>query len=608
MSDITNDKKSEIVNPSMYIEALKSSGYKSTYNAIAEIIDNSVDAKAEDIFIIGEQKTSENGDRRIISFAFLDNGTGMAEDTLSKCLTIGFTTNQARKGMGRFGVGLPQASIFVCNRVEVYSWQNGIENTKKVYLDVEEVRSKNLNVIDEPEVVDIPEKYKQFILWKSRDKSYNFSEHGTLVVWTKCTSVDHKKWQTCMRYMSEDLGRKYRYFLASEKTRIKMIELISKQEEDILPNDPLYLMSPSQECVPNDVEQFIKDDYKSKNYNIVENYTDSLFEVYKPDETASDYVPVKITFEENEMKKTGIVNVKYSVVKRKYYSKAILKTEKKPGSLPFGKSNILQRNTGISIIRNGREIDFGSFGFFNYYNVPEYRWWGIEISFGTELDSAFGISNNKQYVNLKALSKEEMKNAEDDERTVWHQLAEEIMPTIDAMAKRNSEIRGEELIDTPIPPESSEIVNTVDGDIDGDLPTYVPSSEEKQIQEAEEELINEGNKNPTDNQIQKLIDSGVRVVSVYNKSKMDSFVDYSFAAGTLSIILNAQHSFYNNLVKHILDDDEKRIPFELFLIAVMKSIKKQNLENPDAMSKLLYAINCRITEYMNEFESRNSNE
>ena len=592
----------------MYIEALKSSGYKSTYNAIAEIIDNSVDAKAEDIFIIGEQKTSENGDRRIISFAFLDNGTGMAEDTLSKCLTIGFTTNQARKGMGRFGVGLPQASIFVCNRVEVYSWQNGIENTKKVYLDVEEVRSKNLNVIDEPEVVDIPEKYKQFILWKSRDKSYNFSEHGTLVVWTKCTSVDHKKWQTCMRYMSEDLGRKYRYFLASEKTRIKMIELISKQEEDILPNDPLYLMSPSQECVPNDVEQFIKDDYKSKNYNIVENYTDSLFEVYKPDETASDYVPVKITFEENEMKKTGIVNVKYSVVKRKYYSKAILKTEKKPGSLPFGKSNILQRNTGISIIRNGREIDFGSFGFFNYYNVPEYRWWGIEISFGTELDSAFGISNNKQYVNLKALSKEEMKNAEDDERTVWHQLAEEIMPTIDAMAKRNSEIRGEELIDTPIPPESSEIVNTVDGDIDGDLPTYVPSSEEKQIQEAEEELINEGNKNPTDNQIQKLIDSGVRVVSVYNKSKMDSFVDYSFAAGTLSIILNAQHSFYNNLVKHILDDDEKRIPFELFLIAVMKSIKKQNLENPDAMSKLLYAINCRITEYMNEFESRNSNE
>lgn len=608
MSDITNDKKSEIVNPSMYIEALKSSGYKSTYNAIAEIIDNSVDAKAEDIFIIGEQKTSENGDRRIISFAFLDNGTGMAEDTLSKCLTIGFTTNQARKGMGRFGVGLPQASIFVCNRVEVYSWQNGIENTKKVYLDVEEVRSKNLNVIDEPEVVDIPEKYKQFILWKSRDKSYNFSEHGTLVVWTKCTSVDHKKWQTCMRYMSEDLGRKYRYFLASEKTRIKMIELISKQEEDILPNDPLYLMSPSQECVPNDVEQFIKDDYKSKNYNIVENYTDSLFEVYKPDETASDYVPVKITFEENEMKKTGIVNVKYSVVKRKYYSKAILKTEKKPGSLPFGKSNILQRNTGISIIRNGREIDFGSFGFFNYYNVPEYRWWGIEISFGTELDSAFGISNNKQYVNLKALSKEEMKNAEDDERTVWHQLAEEIMPTIDAMAKRNSEIRGEELIDTPIPSESSEIVNTVDGDIDGDLPTYVPSSEEKQIQEAEEELINEGNKNPTDNQIQKLIDSGVRVVSVYNKSKMDSFVDYSFAAGTLSIILNAQHSFYNNLVKHILDDDEKRIPFELFLIAVMKSIKKQNLENPDAMSKLLYAINCRITEYMNEFESRNSNE
>ncbi|MCI7220907.1 MAG: ATP-binding protein, partial [Bacilli bacterium] len=132
-------EKSKIVNASMYIDALKSSGYKSTYNAIAEIVDNSIDAEASDIFIIGKQAVAGNGEKKIVSFAFLDNGRGMDYATLKGCLTIGFTTNQERKGMGRFGVGLPQASVFVCNRVEVYSWQNGIENCKKVYLDVDEV-------------------------------------------------------------------------------------------------------------------------------------------------------------------------------------------------------------------------------------------------------------------------------------------------------------------------------------------------------------------------------------------------------------------------------------------------------------------------------------
>lgn len=49
-------EKSRIVHASAYVDALKSSGYKSTYNAIAEIVDNSIDANAKNVFIIGEQK------------------------------------------------------------------------------------------------------------------------------------------------------------------------------------------------------------------------------------------------------------------------------------------------------------------------------------------------------------------------------------------------------------------------------------------------------------------------------------------------------------------------------------------------------------------------
>lgn len=603
---IEETEKSKIVNASMYIDALKSSGYKSTYNAIAEIVDNSIDAEASDIFIIGEQKIAGNGEKKIVSFGFLDNGHGMDYSTLKGCLTIGYTTNQERKGMGRFGVGLPQASVFVCNRVEVYSWQNGINNCKKVYLDVDEVKANNLNEIADPVDASIPAEYQKFIKWNGGDRSFDFSESGTLVIWTKCTTVDHKKWKTCVSHMSEDLGRKYRYFLANNTKHIRMIELTSSQEEIMYPNDPLYLMVPSQECVPDDVQTFIDGNYDSRKYDASTGYTECLFEIYKTGE--EDTVKLPIQYEENDEVKTGIVEIKYSAVKRKYYSPATLKTEKKPGvSLAYGKSSRLINNTGISIVRNGREIDFGPFGFFNNYNVPDYRWWGIEISFKSDLDSAFGISNNKQYVNLKPMTKAEMAEVSADEiKTVWHQLAEEIIPTIDALTKRNTAIRGEEMIeDDPQPAEASDISNVVEEEIEDEPIVVDDIPEEVKVQEAEEQLVKEGVDNPSSVQIQKLIDSQVRVVPVYNKGKMDSFIDTSFAAGTLSIILNANHAFYGKLVSAIFDKEETKIPFELFMIAVMRSMKKQSVSNPDSMDTLLYDINERITKYMMELAKRN---
>ncbi len=273
--------------------------------------------------------------------------------------------------------------------------------------------------------------------------------------------------------------------------------------------------------------------------------------------------------------------------------------------MPFGKSTRLINNTGISIVRNGREIDFGSFGFFNSYNVPDYRWWGIEISFKSDLDAAFGISNNKQYVNLKPMTKAEMNDVSPDEiKTVWYQLAEEIMPTIDKLTQRNSAIRGEEMVeDDPNLAEASEISNVVEEEIEG-KPIIDNTPKEVKVQEAKEQLSKEGNVNPTTIQIDKLIDSQVRVVSVFNKGERDSFIDIAYAAGTLSIILNANHPFYSKLVNGLFDKEDTKIPFELFMIAVMRSIKKQSLANPLLMDSLLYDINQRITKYMMELSKR----
>lgn len=600
--------RSRIVNPALFIESLKSAGYKSTYNAIAEIVDNSIDAQAKDIFILGEQRVAANKEKKIVSFAFLDNGKGMDLNTLANCLCVGYHEgdNKTRKLMGRFGVGLPQASMFVCDRVEVFSWQNGIETCHKVVLDAEETKKHNLDVLDPPIPVSIPDKYSKFINWKSDEKEFNFSEHGTLVVWTKCTAVDHKKWNTCMNHMSEDLGRKYRYFLADGTTTISMIEITSQSYQKILPNDPLYLMIPSQECMPHDIQRLIDNNYSSMEYSKINGFTEPMFEIYKVDEESPDVVVLPIRYEYNDQIKEGSVTIKYSVVKDKYYSKGALRTDRKPGQLPYGKSSRLTNNTGISIVRNNRELDFDDFGFYNNYNVPEYRWWGIEISFNSDMDNAFGISNNKQSVSLKALSKQDMADVGIDElKSVWHQLALEIMPTITAMANRNSKVRDDtrDIIDLH-PNEASVIATTSDekNNIEIERPEL---PEEIKIEEAKEQLFSENEEIPTDSQIQQLIDSGVRVKTVYTKSPRDSFIDYSFAAATLSIILNAKHPFYEKFVKDIMEDENRKVPFELFIIAVIKSIKFLDQENPNVMSKLMFDINQRITNYIMEYKKNN---
>lgn len=609
-------EKSRIVHTSAFIDALKSSGYKSTYNAISEIVDNSIDAHAKNVFIIGEQKLmSSNGafEKRITSFAFLDDGDGMDYEKLSSCLSIGYSGKERHTGMGRFGVGLPQASVFVCNRVDVFSWQNGIENCMSTHLDIDEIRDLDLNDLDSPISATIPEEYRCYIKWKQDGKQYDFSQHGTLVVWTKCTRVDHKKWNTCVSHMSEDLGRKYRYFLHNGSIQIAMCERVSKSFETILPNDPLYLMSPSQECLKDSI---ISSNYISKPFNPADGYTECMFEPFKNDDGDFGESKLPITYEKDGLTVTKTITIKFSVVKEKYYSQSALGKSQKPGTFPYGKSSKIKNNVGISIVRQGREIDFSTFGFFGIYNVPEFRWWGCEISFDTELDEVFGISNNKQYVDLKPMSKEEMKEYAVDEKNkpLWMQLFSVIDPTLRAMNSRNEALRQEKPSTNNVD-ESADAGSDV-GDVVNDAEqnsedeTYIHDAsltEDEKKKEAEEELKKEGFDQPNDEQINQFMLSNVRFKTEH-RGRMDNFMTYAYVANVLIITLNTDHSFYNLFVNKVFENDDERIAFQLLLTALIKSTQELSVSYTDAMDLLFRKINNKVYDYMIEYSKKISQE
>ena len=70
-------------------DALRSSGYKSIDSAVAELIDNSIEAGAHDVFVIMTERVDPITHRKAIyEFGILDNGCGMEISKLAQlCLS-----------------------------------------------------------------------------------------------------------------------------------------------------------------------------------------------------------------------------------------------------------------------------------------------------------------------------------------------------------------------------------------------------------------------------------------------------------------------------------------------------------------------------------------
>lgn len=568
-------------------DALRNTGYKNIESAVSEIVDNSIEASAKNIFlIISESVNKISGRQQVSEIAFLDNGDGMNEDILSGCLGIGSTTRQARKGMGRFGVGLPQASLHACPEVEVYSWQGGIENCKKVYLDIDKVKNGEQTEIEDPVLVEIPEKYKPYIDYRTLINQYDFSENGTLVIWKRCDKIQPKTRGPLVERLEFSLGQKFRHFISNGISEIKII-CDNNQETavDIYPNDPLFLME--NNYVLGNPEEPGKA-YKKRNDNNLEPF----FEPYRMEgnENGEVVIPIKY-YDKNGNVAESTVLARFSIVKSKFYDETAFKPGTNPGSYEFGK-NYAKKMEGISVVRANREIDFRKFDFYENINEPQHRWWGCEIIFTPELDEAFGVSNNKQYVELKRVEPEDI-DLDEEVQPIWSQLYSTIHNTIDAMYRKNEETRKKTRSIENIQTATVDIINNVEGDEDDENVESATKEAKKTTSPAElidkgkEALAEQGVEDATEEEVKLFINNSVNF-SYADKGKFSAAFDYSFKLGCALITINTGHEFYTCFLSKIYDNDEVKTTFELFLASFVKSIDEtdryQSVENDRLVS------------------------
>ena len=359
----------QLFKPELIIQALRRSGYKSTSNALAELIDNSIQAGAQQIHVYMFSQGVQLAERiseQVTKIAVLDNGRGMDKETLWK--SIGFGNGErlgATKGLGKFGMGLSNSSIAYADETDVYSWQAGLQSALQTNLSVTKVKAGSV-VCPEPkpssldtQVLDVASSY--------------LGRRGTLIVWGKL-NINPKRFDALSSHMEFLIGRIYRNFIHRGEIAIEVHDILNGVERKkimIKPNDPLYLMAPSATPTPYE--------------------NDPMFELFN-DMVEPERI-IQFTDPDTNQTFEGNVRVKVSHVKPGLRNE----WKNKNNNLEAGNSKFGQhakKNVGFSICREGRELDLDD-SFAKPSEATE-RWWGVEIDFDPSLDDLFGVTSNKQ--------------------------------------------------------------------------------------------------------------------------------------------------------------------------------------------------------------------
>jgi hypothetical protein len=206
----------ELVVATNFIRAVRESGYVSLSTALAELLDNSLQANATKIDISIARPTPADSPEITV----IDNGDGMNRRELEACLQFGGTPRfDDRQSFGRFGMGLPAASLSQTRHIEVVAWQ-GAATALEVSLDVDDI------VAGAP--VHLRAKRSTHV---GRDPS------GCAVIWRQCDRIEYQRLAWLERALHRDLGRVYRRFLVSGLK-------LSINKSRVKARDPLLLQTP----------------------------------------------------------------------------------------------------------------------------------------------------------------------------------------------------------------------------------------------------------------------------------------------------------------------------------------------------------------------------
>ncbi len=345
---------------SAFVGSMRNTHYRHTGTALDELLDNSIEAGATEIHIaFGYEGKSTS---KLKSLAVIDNGHGMVPNMIRLAAAWGGTHRQdERTGFGRFGFGLPSASVNQALKFTIYSI---VESGKwhAVSVDLEEIaEGKHTDqtgkvLVPEVEEVDPPEWVLDYI---TANYSDNPLRHGTIVLWEK---LDRITWSTTAG-MTKNL---LQHFGVTYRNYVQRVKIVLDQKR-VEPLDPLF--------------------------------TTPGFRYFDEDEDrAIPFEPARIEVKSRHSDKKVAVQVRFSRFPLSFFS--IDKAKDAVRGNQLARWAVTNENSGIIVCRMGRQIDLVErtpWGGLEKFRNDD-RYWAIELDFPAELDEEFTIANSKQGV------------------------------------------------------------------------------------------------------------------------------------------------------------------------------------------------------------------
>ncbi|WP_340316157.1 ATP-binding protein [Rhizorhabdus argentea] len=360
-----------LVVPEAFVRGIRDLGYRSNGDAIAELIDNALQAFADRIDVaFGYDGTTSL--KKPLQLAVIDNGHGMEPAMIRMAVMWGGTHRENdRSGLGRYGYGLPCASVSLGRRFTVLS-KVADGTVHAVSLDLDALAAGAYTdrigdiIVPEPVEADLP----PFVAEQIATAHPRGWISGTVILIEK---LDRLEWATTQG-LRENLCRQFG--VTYHKLRGEAALFVDN--EYVEPIDPLFL-----------TPEF------------------HLHEL--DDDRARPLDPVRIEVRDPETGTyKGAMTLRYAWLPPSFGS--VDKARDAVGLNANPRFAILKDYHGILFSRNGRLIDVQTRTPWTSF-INNDRYIKVEVEFAATLDEPFGVTTSKQQVTISQFIWDKLREA-----------------------------------------------------------------------------------------------------------------------------------------------------------------------------------------------------
>jgi len=512
-----------------FVRGIRDLGYKSTANAIAELIDNSVQAGASRVDVLfGYEKTSS--DKKPSEIAIVDNGHGMEAEMIRFAVMWGGTHREGdRDGMGRYGYGLPCSSVSIGKRFTVYSKIEG-GTISAVTIDLEAISAGDYTddtgeiIVPAPKTAKLPKFVAEAIA-----TTYPEGWHGTVVVIDKLDRIEWKTSGALRENLLRNFGVTY-HKLRSEAS-------LFVDGDYVEPIDPLFLTPGFR-----------------------------FYDLDGDNDRAIALDPIRIGVKDAKTRE----DIGDIVVRLAYFPPTFGSIDKRRDAVNKNANPrfaVMKDYHGILFSRMGRLIDVELRPAWGVLQTND-RYVKVEVEFPAALDEEFGITTSKQQVTVS--------------ERIWDILKQHGVPkAFEQMRKRVAELKQlrKEAAENPEPGEERPSEEAM-GDAKGLM--REPSKETKAKQESEgekrlkqnaEARAQETGRTPEEEEEQLLLELGGRKFKVEIENLPGGqFFRCEMLSATKVLYINRSHRFYQDVYDGPKSSPEVRAALEVVLLAIGDSI------------------------------------